>query len=100
MEKIVIGSSESSYKEAKEWKTKLENIGHVVLGHVEQISDVPCENFLDKYESLLGAAKKHGICLSHIWSVANYKRRTAKGFIWRYEDDESIKDYNLRLQVI
>lgn len=53
MKKIVISSSEYFYKEAKEWKTKLENMGHIILGHVEQVlnTDIIYENFLDKYEN-------------------------------------------------
>ena len=44
-------------------------------------------NFIARYQSALKAAEATGISANNIWYAIN-DRRTPKGFIWRYEDDQ------------
>lgn len=43
------------------------------------------------YDSLTQAAAAVGSFKSNIYAVCNYKKRTCKGFIWRYADDLCIR---------
>lgn len=46
-------------------------------------------NLLEEYLSTMDAQRKGGFCNKHISACCNNKRKTHKGFVWKYLDDTS-----------
>lgn len=47
-------------------------------------------NFIKKWNGVRKAGRELGINTGNIWECCNNKRKTAKGYIWKYEDMEEI----------
>lgn len=50
-------------------------------------------NFIKKWNGTIQASKQTGINEGNIWECCNHKRKTARGYVWKYEEEMQYGEY-------